>query len=164
MRWGGRCPVENRAPARTRLKITFNIAVSIGNERIRFPVAAKIALQSAGMAAGSGGSPRPVGELSVSRKCTSIGAACAIRNSGNVSKLACTTRPFFDRDLLMQGLGEPVENRALRHVEGRGRIDDVAADVADRPHFVDLDLAVIRHRGLDDLGEIAEMAVIEGDA
>ena len=72
----------------------FNIAVSIGNVRTCFLVAAKIALQSAGMAAGSGGSPEPVGEFSVLRKCTSTGAACAIRNSGKVSKFACTTRPF----------------------------------------------------------------------
>ncbi len=52
----------------------------IGSERIRFPVAAKIALQTAGATGGIAGSPRPVGELSVSRKCTSIsGGAWAIR-------------------------------------------------------------------------------------
>ena len=38
--------------------------------RTRFPIAAKIALHNAGIAAGNGGSPRPVGELSVVRKCT----------------------------------------------------------------------------------------------
>jgi hypothetical protein len=53
----------------------FRSGGSIGKLRIRFPVAAKIALHRAGMAAGSGGSPSPVGELSVVRKWTSIGTA-----------------------------------------------------------------------------------------
>ena len=40
----------------------------------------------------------------------------------------------------------------------------MAADIADRPDLVDLDCAVIRHRGLDHFGEIAEMAVIDRNA
>lgn len=57
--------------ARTHMQLenhAFNIEVSIGSVRIRLPVAAKIALQSAGIAGGSGGSPSPVGELSVATK------------------------------------------------------------------------------------------------
>ena len=42
-----------------------------GSVRMRLPVAAKIALQTAGSNGGSAGSPRPVGGLSVFRKCTS---------------------------------------------------------------------------------------------
>src|SRR5690606_763305 len=65
-----------------------------GSERMRFPVAAKIALHSAGITGGSGGSPRPVGGLSVLRKCTSSsGGACVSRSSGKSWKLLCTARP-----------------------------------------------------------------------
>jgi hypothetical protein len=74
----------------------FNTVASMGKVRIRFPVAANIALHRAGIVAGSGGSPRPIGGLSVVKKCTSMGGACDIRNSGNVSKLACATRPKPD--------------------------------------------------------------------
>ena len=77
-----------------RLNQAFNVAGSMGSVRIRFPVAAKIALHRAGMAAGNGGSPKPVGELSVVRKCTSIGGACVSRSGAKVSKFACTARPF----------------------------------------------------------------------
>jgi hypothetical protein len=80
--------------ARCRSVHAFKLAESIGSVRMRFPVAAKIALHSAGMAGGSGGSPSPVGELSERRKCTSIGGACASRSGAKLSKLACTTRPF----------------------------------------------------------------------
>ncbi len=50
----------------------------------------------------------------------------------------------LDGDLLVQRLAEAVEDRALRHVVRRGRVDDLAADVADRPDIVDLDLPVGR--------------------
>ncbi len=42
---------------------------------MRLPVAAKMALHTAGIAGGSAGSPMPVGEWSVWRKCTSAGRA-----------------------------------------------------------------------------------------
>jgi hypothetical protein len=43
-----------------------------GIDRIRVPVAAKIALHTAGSNGGMDGSPKPVGELLLLRKCTSI--------------------------------------------------------------------------------------------
>jgi len=43
------------------LKLTPSNDLSMGSVPMRLPVAAKIALQSAGIA-GSGGSPKPVGE------------------------------------------------------------------------------------------------------
>jgi hypothetical protein len=46
----------------------FNISGSIGSVRTRLPDAAKIALQRAGIAGGNGGSPNPVGGLSVVKK------------------------------------------------------------------------------------------------
>jgi len=61
---------------------------------MRVPVAAKIALHTAGIAGGSAGSPRPVGGLFVALKCTSIaGGACAIRIGGYSLKFPCTARP-----------------------------------------------------------------------
>src|SRR6185503_16210641 len=51
-----------------------------GRLLMRLPVAAKIALLTAGSTGGSAGSPRPVGGLFVTTKCTSIsGGACRIR-------------------------------------------------------------------------------------
>ena len=54
-----------------------------GNDRMRVPVAAKIALATAGSAGGSEGSPKPVGGLFDLIQCTSIaGGACRILSSG----------------------------------------------------------------------------------
>ena len=53
-----------------------------GSARTRFPVASKIALQSAGITGGSAGSPNPVGGKSVVRKVTSTGGAWGSRSSG----------------------------------------------------------------------------------
>src|SRR5688572_22257868 len=66
-----------------------------GIVRILLPVAAKIALATAGRIGGSAGSPRPVTGLSLARKCTSItGGACAMRTGWKSWKLLWTTRPF----------------------------------------------------------------------
>ena len=70
----------------------------------------------------------------------------------------------FDRDFLLQRLGKPVENGALRHVICRRWVDNMAADVADSPYFIDLYRAVGRHGRFHNLSEIAEMAVVVGDA
>ena len=59
---------------------------------------------------------------------------------------------------------EPIERRALHLVLGAAGIDDLAADVADDPDMVELDVARSRHRRLHHFGEIAEMTEIEGDA
>src|SRR5690606_37911689 len=47
-------------------------------------------------------------------------------------------------------------------VERAERVDDVAADVARSPDVVDHDLPAVEAR-LDDLGEIAEVAVVEAE-
>ena len=52
----------------------FKSCFDIGNDRIRFPVTAKIAEHNAGTTGGSAGSPNPVGGLSVILKLTSTGA------------------------------------------------------------------------------------------
>src|SRR5512144_28166 len=53
-----------------------------GSERIRLPDAAKIALHAAGKIGGSGGSPSPVGEFSVGKKCTSISVGASDIRTG----------------------------------------------------------------------------------
>jgi hypothetical protein len=66
----------------------------IGSRRMRFPVSAKIALHTAGAAAGSPGSPNPVGGATDLTKCTSTtGGECCIRNIGYSSKLVCPAAP-----------------------------------------------------------------------
>ncbi len=60
----------------------LSFCLESGSVRIRLPVAAKIALQRAGMTGGSAGSPRPVVGKSVFRKCTSTGGACGMRSNG----------------------------------------------------------------------------------
>src|SRR5437773_12513045 len=65
-----------------------------GSERMRVPVTAKMALHTAGSSGGSAGSPRPVGGLSVLKKCTSISAGIWFMRTGGYSwKLLCTARP-----------------------------------------------------------------------
>src|SRR5260370_19428879 len=60
---------------------------------MRSPVAEKIALQRAGRTGGRAGSPRPVGELSVFRKWTSISAGTwFMRTGGDFSKFFWTAR------------------------------------------------------------------------
>ena len=64
-----------RSAANTITLYAFNSSTSMGNLRMRLPVAAKMALQRAGMTGGRAGSPRPVGGWSVMTKCTSTGGA-----------------------------------------------------------------------------------------
>ena len=59
-----------------------SIGVLTGIDRIRSPVAAKIAFVTAGANGGSAGSPNPVDALSLCRKCTSICGVEAIRMTG----------------------------------------------------------------------------------
>lgn len=63
---------SHRPPTTNQAHAQLNPCFPIGIVRIRFPVAAKIALVIAGMIGGSAGSPSPVGALSVFRKCTSM--------------------------------------------------------------------------------------------
>ncbi len=61
-------PGPHRAQRQAQEKPLF----ARGRARMRLPVTAKIALQMAGNTGGSAGSPSPVGEFAVCRKCTSI--------------------------------------------------------------------------------------------
>ena len=58
----------------------------------------------------------------------------------------------------------PSMHRALRLVARAAGIDDLAADVRGHPHLVHLDLPLRVDAGLRDLGEVAEVAEVEGDA
>ena len=68
------------------------------------------------------------------------------------------------RDRLAERRAQAVERRALHLVLGAARIDDLAADVADDPDMIELDVAGGRDGRLHHLGEIAEVAEVEGDA
>src|SRR5882762_4303377 len=66
-----------------------------GNSRMRFPVAAKIALHSAGAIAGNPGSPIPPGAASLSTMCTYVSRGAEfMRATGNESKFDCSIAPF----------------------------------------------------------------------
>src|SRR5271166_3390765 len=69
----------------------------------------------------------------------------------------------IDSYRLTQRRAQAVEDRALHLVLGAARIDDLAADIADDPHVIQLDVTRWRYRRLHYLGEIAEMAEIEGN-
>src|SRR5438045_2396703 len=77
-----------------RLHDHFRFSPANGSVRMRFPVAAKIALQTAGAAAGSPGSPKPVGAAVDLMKCTSTArGALAMRNWGYASKFVSAAAP-----------------------------------------------------------------------
>jgi hypothetical protein len=63
---------DRRLRERQRPYAQLNPCFESGIDRIRVPVAAKIALHTAGSGGGIDGSPSPVGELLLLRKCTSI--------------------------------------------------------------------------------------------
>src|SRR6516164_1847989 len=80
---------------------TFPQAASwlpIGSRRMRLPVAAKIALHSAGAKGGSPGSPTPLDGTSIPlgtiQTCV-IGGDLSMRMTWKPSKLFCWTRPFL---------------------------------------------------------------------
>ena len=60
----------------------FRSSARIGSRRTRLPVAAKIALHTAGATVGTPGSPMPPGASPDSRMCTSVRGVWAIRSSG----------------------------------------------------------------------------------
>ena len=62
--------LQNVNNVRGNLLSYANPAFVNGNSRMRFPVAAKIALHSAGANAGNPGSPIPPGGASLSTMCT----------------------------------------------------------------------------------------------
>src|SRR5437764_1484562 len=93
---GGRCDAGTLAGAvrATARRHHEKPCLESGSERMRVPVTAKMALHTAGSSGGSAGSPRPVGGLSVLKKCTSISAGIWFMRTGGYSwKLLCTARP-----------------------------------------------------------------------
>src|SRR5215469_7379646 len=107
-----------------------------GNERIRVPVAAKMALVRAGITGGSAGSPRPVGGLSGLTQAISISGVIGMRASGKSLKLLCCTTPSTNsmacpvsacaspsitapRTWFSAPLGDLGEIAAMREVEGK---------------------------------------------
>ena len=67
-------------------------------------------------------------------------------------------------DLLAQRGAERVDHAALHLVFRARQVDDVLADIGRHPHVMHLHAAITRHAGFDHIGEIAEVAEVEGDA
>src|SRR5215831_9532418 len=66
-----------------------------GIERMRRPVAAKIALSTAGAATDTVGSPTPPQKPPDGTRTTSTGGISRMRSELYVSKLVCSTAPFL---------------------------------------------------------------------
>ena len=100
-----------------------------------------MALQSAGTTGGSAGSPSPVGGLSVIRKFHIDRRRLIDPQRLDAIEVRLHHAAAVQRDRLAERRTEPVERRALHLIFGAARIDDLAADIADHPDVVELDLA-----------------------
>src|SRR5262249_17520442 len=70
----------------------------------------------------------------------------------------------LDRETLMQRRAQPVQNRALRLIEGAGGIDDLPADVHGSPDLVNARYAALIDARLDHLGHVTKVAVPQRQA
>ena len=60
-------------------------------------------------------------------------------------EVALLRSPAFDRDLLLQGLSEAVEDRSLHLAHRVRRVDDLRADIAGDPDLLDVELTGSAH-------------------
>src|SRR3954467_12685896 len=67
-------------------------------------------------------------------------------------------------DFLMHHRAHTVDDGALHHVLGSGRVDDLRPYVGGNPHFIDTDLLVGRDRYVCHLGDVAGVAEVERHA
>src|ERR1700730_8109453 len=92
------------APLEVHIQLTESLPLPIthalrrswffsGSERMRLPVAAKIALQSAGATIAGGGSPQPPQKPPLGITMISTFGLSARRNIGKSWKFDCSTRP-----------------------------------------------------------------------
>jgi hypothetical protein len=81
LRASARAPIHNNPTNRRRIgpQLDFSCSASTGNARIRFPVAAKIALQIAGAIGGTPGSPTPPGGALLSMMYTWVSGVMSVR-------------------------------------------------------------------------------------
>ena len=87
-----------------------------------------------------------------------------MRSGSTLSKFACTTRPRSIVIACPSAAPRPSSAAPCTWLLGAAGIDDLAADIARDPDLVELDVAGRGDARLHDLGEIAEMAEVEGDA
>ena len=143
------------------------ICAPIGSWRMRLPVAAKIALQSAGANGGTPGSPTPLDGTSMpcSTMCVRVIGRRLVdaRRAGKSLKLLCSTRPFLKRDLAVFGERQPHHGRALDlRADALGVDAEAAVDRGiDARHR---DVALVVDRDLDDGRDVADEAAMRGDA
>ena len=128
--------------------------MSIGSLRRRLPVAAKTALTTAGAMVAVPGSPMPPGAVAARDDVhLDLGSLVDAQDLVGV-EVALLDAAVLERDLAVQGCGQPVHDAAL-HLRGhRVRVDHRAAvDRADHP--LDAHAAILRHGDLGHLGDIA---------
>src|SRR2546423_10395280 len=69
-----------------------------------------------------------------------------------------------DGDFVAHHVTQAFDDSALTFVDGPARIDDLAADIADYPHFVDANLIAGRDAHLGHFREVPAMAEVEAHA
>ena len=136
-----------------------------GTDRIRTPVAAKIALVIAGMRRRQRGFAEP-GRIEVGLQELHLDRRRHLRHARRliVVEVLLHDATLVDRDLPRHHVAHRLDERALNQVDRLARVDDLAADVDRRPGLVDVDLLVCADRHLDDVGDVAGVGELERDA
>ena len=132
--------------------------------RTRCPVAAKMALHTAGASGGKAGSPEP-GDREVGLQEMHIDARWRLGQADQrvVAKIALHDAAALDVELGVHQRPERVDHRALDLVLGAAEVDDLAADVGDDGDAIDFEFALPRNGHLGHLGHIATVAELEGN-
>ena len=121
-----------------------------GISRMRFPVAAKIALASAGAAGGTGGSPTPLHLGIVLQSANLDDRTLVDPHRFVVVVVGLLHRALCVGEFAVDGVAEPPDDAALHLVFEVDGIDDLA-DIGRDPDLVDPD-ASVRHGHFDDFG------------
>src|SRR5260370_27693165 len=69
-----------------------------------------------------------------------------------------------DGDFVAHQVAEPFDHRSLHFIECTAGIDDLAADVAGHPYFVDANFVARREMDFDDFRKMSAVAEMEGHA
>ena len=141
-----------------------NSVSEIGSDLIRFPVMAKIALQTAGAIGGVAGSPMPPQRLppDSARWVSHLGGVGHLQHGIGV-EIGLLDGAVLDRDGVAERGGEAVDHAALHLHLDEARVDDMAAIHRDRDPL-DLDLALGADGDLGDFGHDGAEGFMDGDA
>ena len=130
---------------------------------MRLPVTAKIALAIAGAMPIVPGSPMPPGASPFFTRCTSIVRRFVDAQDAIVVEIMLLDAAALQRDLAPQRGADAEDDAALDLRHDRVGVDDLAA-IDGANHAPDLDLALLRHLDLGDLGKVGAHGELHRDA